>query len=79
LKTKITYDNVAQVEGVTGKDLHLYLASGFVMNLNRDLVLKPSILVKAVSGAPVEYDFNANLWIQNTLHLVSLTEQAMLM
>lgn len=67
LKTKISYDNVAQVEGVTGRDLHAYLASGFVMNLNRDLVLKPSILVKAVSGAPVEYDLNANLWIQNTL------------
>lgn len=67
LKTKLTYDNVAQVEGVTGRDLHAYLATGFVMNLNRDLVLKPSLLVKAVSGAPVEYDFNANLWIQNTV------------
>lgn len=67
LKTKLTYDGVAQVDGVTGRDLHAYLASGFVMNLNRDLVLKPSVLVKAVSGAPVEYDFNANLWIQNTV------------
>lgn len=67
LKTKITYDNVANVEGVSGKDLHLYLATGFVMNLNRDLVLKPSLLVKAVSGAPVEYDLNANLWIQNMI------------
>lgn len=67
LKTKITYDNVAEVAGVSGRDLHLYLASGFVMNLNRDLALKPSILVKAVSGAPIEYDFNANLWIQNTI------------
>ncbi|MEO7531647.1 MAG: type IX secretion system membrane protein PorP/SprF [Sediminibacterium sp.] len=67
LKTKISYDGVAQVDGVTGRDLHLYLASGFVMNLNQDLVLKPSLLVKAVSGAPVEYDINANLWIQNAI------------
>ncbi|WP_237722189.1 PorP/SprF family type IX secretion system membrane protein [Sediminibacterium roseum] len=67
LKSKISYDNSTSVEGVTGKDLHLYLATGFVMNLNRDLVLKPSILVKAGSGAPIEYDFNGNLWIQNTI------------
>ncbi|MES2374117.1 MAG: type IX secretion system membrane protein PorP/SprF [Bacteroidota bacterium] len=67
LKTKIDYDGVANVTGVTGRDMHLYLASGFVMNLNRDLVLKPSILVKAVSGAPIEYDMNANLWISNII------------
>jgi type IX secretion system PorP/SprF family membrane protein len=67
LNTKISYDNVASVSGVTGRDMHLYLASGFVVNLNRDLVLKPSLLVKAVSGAPVEYDMNANLWISNTI------------
>ena len=65
LKTKISYDNVASVEGVKARDMHLYLATGFVMNLNRDLVFKPSLLVKAVSGAPVEYDINGNLWIQN--------------
>ena len=32
-------------------------------------MLKPSVLVKAVSGAPVEYDLNTNLWIQNVLSL----------
>ncbi|MDB5211401.1 MAG: hypothetical protein JWQ30_2228 [Sediminibacterium sp.] len=67
LKTKIDYDGVAQVTGVTGRDLHLYATSGFVVNLNRDLVLKPSVMVKAVSGAPIEYDLNANLWIQNAI------------
>jgi type IX secretion system PorP/SprF family membrane protein len=69
LKTKISYDNVASVESVTGRDLHLFLATGFVVNLNQDLALKPSMLVKAVSGAPVECDFNGNLWIQNTVAL----------
>ena len=37
--------------------------------MSEDLVLKPSVLVKAVSGAPVQFDFNTNLWIQNTLAL----------
>lgn len=69
LQTKLSNDNRADISSVTGRDLHLYLASGFVMNLNQDLALKPSVLVKAVSGAPVEFDFNANLWIQNILSI----------
>lgn len=69
LKTKIRYDNTGDVASASGRDLHLYLASGFVVNLNQDLVLKPSLLVKAVSGAPIEYDLNANCWIQNTIAL----------
>lgn len=68
LQTKLSNDNKADVSS-TGRDLHLFLASGFVVSLSQDLMLKPSVLVKAVSGAPVEYDFNANLWIQNTLAL----------
>lgn len=69
LQTKISNDNTADVSSASGRDLHLYLASGFVMNLSQDLALKPSVLIKAVSGAPVEYDLNANLWIQNTIAL----------
>lgn len=67
LQTKLSNDNTADVSSATGRDLHLYLASGFVVDLSEDLALKPSVLAKAVSGAPVEYDFNANLWIQNTI------------
>lgn len=69
LKTQISYNNAAQIASVTSQDLHLYLASGFVMNLNQDLALKPSVLLKAVSGAPLEVDVNANLWIQNKLSI----------
>lgn len=69
LQTKLSKDNTADVSAATGRDLHLFLATGFVMPLSQELVLKPSALVKAVSGAPLEYDFNANLWIQNTLAL----------
>jgi type IX secretion system PorP/SprF family membrane protein len=69
LKTKLGANNAADVTSVTAEDLHLYLATGFVMNISEDLALKPSVLVKAVSGAPVEFDFNANLWIQNILSL----------
>ena len=67
LQTKISKDNTIDVSSATGRDLHLYLASGFVVNLNQDLALKPSVLVKAVSGAPIEFDLNTNLWIQNMI------------
>ena len=67
LQTKLSKDNTADVSSATGRDLHLYFTTGFVVNLNQDLALKPSVLVKAISGAPVEYDFNGNLWIQNTI------------
>lgn len=65
LKTKVGFGNQADVTSIQANELHLYLASGFVANLGQDLVLKPSFLVKAVSGAPVEFDLNANLWIHN--------------
>jgi len=44
---------------------HLFLMSGYVFSLNDDFKLKPSILLKAVKGAPLEGDVNANLWIKN--------------
>lgn len=69
LRTKIKYNNAAEIASVTSRDLHLYLASGTVFDLNPDLALKPSILVKAVSGAPVEVDINCNLWLQNKISL----------
>jgi len=69
LKTKLTLDNTADVSTATGKDLHLFLTSGYAFDLSEDLVLAPSVMIKAVSGAPVEFDFNGSLLIQNTLSL----------
>lgn len=67
LETKVNKDNSVDVSSSKGRDMHLYLASGLVFHLNQDLAWKPSILVKAVSGAPVEYDLNSNIWIQNII------------
>lgn len=46
---------------------HYFLTSGYVFALNKDLMLKPSVLVKAVSGAPVQLDFNVSLLMKETL------------
>lgn len=39
---------------------HAYFTGGYVYTLNEKVKLKPSFLVKAVSGAPLSYDVNAN-------------------
>lgn len=44
---------------------HLFLAAGYVFPLADDFKLKPSFLVKAVKGAPIEGDINAALWIKD--------------
>lgn len=44
---------------------HLYLASGYVFPLAPDLNLKPSFLIKAVQGAPLQGDVNLTLWIKD--------------
>ncbi|WP_207532867.1 PorP/SprF family type IX secretion system membrane protein [Desertivirga arenae] len=48
---------------------HIFLMGGYVFSLNEDFKLKPSFLVKAVKGAPLEGDINANLWIRNTFSI----------
>ena len=40
---------------------HYYATTGYAIELNPDVVLKPSILVKHTPNAPVEYDFNLNV------------------
>ena len=46
---------------------HYFLTAGYVFNLNESLKLKPNLLVKAVEGAPVELDLNANLLIKEVI------------
>ena len=46
---------------------HWFLTTGYVFDLSSDLKLKPNVLVKAVEGAPLEVDVNANLLIKEIL------------
>jgi len=45
---------------------HSYLTAGYVFDLNPNLRLKPSFLVRYLAGAPVQADLNCNLLIKNT-------------
>ncbi len=48
---------------------HYFLMAGYVFDLNPFLKLKPNFLLKAVDGAPIEVDLNANLLIQDVIWL----------
>lgn len=46
---------------------HYYLIAGYVIDLNRDLKLKPSIMLRSVEGAPLSLDINANLLLRERI------------
>jgi type IX secretion system PorP/SprF family membrane protein len=48
---------------------HYFLTGGYIFEASSVFKLKPSIMIKAVSGAPIEYDLNLNAWLNNTLGL----------
>jgi type IX secretion system PorP/SprF family membrane protein len=48
---------------------HLFAMAGYVISFNEDFKLKPSVLFKAVKGAPLEWDLNANFWMYDKLGL----------
>jgi len=49
--------------------LHLFISTGYVFDLGEDVKLKPSVLFKGVSGAPVQFDFNTNVWFYDTFSI----------
>ena len=60
LQNSIDKDNPVTV----AKELrHYFLTGGYVFYLSKDLQLKPNFLLKAVEGAPLQLDLNANLLI----------------
>ena len=46
---------------------HLFANTGYVFDINEDVKLKPSTMIKMVSGAPIEADLNMNLWLKDLL------------
>lgn len=51
------------------KNYHLFLTTGYVFDISESVKLKPSTLVKIVRGAPIELDFNANVWLRDIIGL----------
>jgi len=66
LETKISLMNQTVT---TSANNHYFLTGGYLFEPTETFKLKPSILLKAVKGAPFEYDLNLNGWIQDVIGL----------
>ncbi|MCB9168960.1 MAG: type IX secretion system membrane protein PorP/SprF [Flavobacteriales bacterium] len=51
------------------EDRHYFLLAGYVFDLTRDIKLKPTVMVRAVEGAPLSMDVNANVLLREKLWL----------
>lgn len=60
LETK-HFDNDSQDTYLATERMNFYLISGYIIELNRDLKLRPGMLVKAVQGAPLSLDVSASM------------------
>jgi type IX secretion system PorP/SprF family membrane protein len=65
LQTKVLSD------GRTGfhtlSENHYFLTGGYVFDINENFQLKPSVLMKSLKGAPVEFDYNMNAWLNKVV------------
>jgi type IX secretion system PorP/SprF family membrane protein len=58
-----------QVTSVGGESIHYFLTAGYVLKINDGLKFKPATLIKAVSGAPLQWDVSANFLYNEKLTL----------
>ena len=56
-------------ESLATERLHFFITGGYVFDLSQNVKLKPAVLVKAVSGAPVIADISANALFNDKLTL----------
>ncbi len=47
------------------EQMHLYLMTGYVFDINNFIKFKPTLLTKAVKGAPLQVDLSANFMFNN--------------
>jgi type IX secretion system PorP/SprF family membrane protein len=50
-------------------EVHYFITAGYSLPINEDVTLKPSVLIKSASGAPIEADLNTNIWLKNIVGL----------
>jgi type IX secretion system PorP/SprF family membrane protein len=67
LKSRLaTYKNLNKSIQISN-DFHLFANAGYVFDVNEDVKLKPSTMVKMVSGAPIQADINLNIWLKDLI------------
>jgi type IX secretion system PorP/SprF family membrane protein len=66
LKNSINYDASTVKTTANQKDWHYYLTTAYVFNLSDNFKLKPSVMIKHVSGAPVQGELSLQVIAMKT-------------
>lgn len=73
ITNKLIINQYSQVERVDGslntEALHYFVATGFIFDVNPIVKIRPSMMIKAVMNAPIEYDANISTLLYNSLWL----------
>ncbi len=69
LKTQHFDDSNSTSSFLAEERLNFYLITGYVFDLNPNLKFKPAVLLKAVSGAPLQVDVSANFMLNEKFTL----------
>ena len=69
LKSKLSAFDVMNSGIQKVNSTHMFLTTGYVFNVNEEVKIKPSTMIKAVSGAPIEADINTNIWLKDIIGL----------
>ena len=48
-------------------EIHYFVTAGYSFDVNEDVQIKPSALLKATSGSPLAFDLNTNVWLHNVI------------
>lgn len=69
LVTNSLTEDIVEIDGDARQDRHYFLTAGHMFELSHNVKLKPNILIKAVEGAPIQMDLNANVLFSDVLWL----------
>lgn len=68
LETKYFVQNNNK-QTIAAQRMHMYWLSGYILDLTSDIKFKPTFLLKATLGAPLQWDLSANLMFFEKLQL----------
>ncbi len=68
LNNQLNNGEVSVTNGLVSRQyIHGFITAGYVIGLGMDYKVKPSFMVRAVKGAPLQADLSANFWIRDAV------------
>ena len=65
LLTSKHLENKDGINRIGSENIHLFLTSGYIYELNSELKIKPAVMAKMVQGAPITMDVSLNVLFNN--------------